>query len=134
MGVEVSPEFNPRVPELVQEAEGKTLAQNLLRIQSFSKKSGIRSITDFLDNRDLPDDVDDFESWAESRTDWYTADEGLQAVESLLKAIRSDAKAAQRWNKGDPDGLETLLFDLDDLARCLRKAVSRGVKFRLGAG
>ncbi|HJZ94775.1 MAG TPA: hypothetical protein VKE40_28170 [Gemmataceae bacterium] len=134
MGVEIYPEFNPPVRGLIYEAEGKAIADNVDRIEAFSKKRKIRPVTDFLDNRDMPDDVDDNEEWSATRTDWYPAAEGLHAVQSLAQAIRSDPKAAERWNMEDPDGLETLLSDLDDLARCLGVAATRGAKFRLGVG
>jgi hypothetical protein len=134
MSVDVHPEFSPPVRGLVFQAEGKSIIYNERRIRTFSKKRGIRPITDYFDNREMPDDVDDVDEWSETRTDWYPADEGLKAVQSLAQAIRSDPKAAERWNKEDPDGLETLLSDLDELARCLREAAKRGGKFRLGAG
>jgi hypothetical protein len=52
----------------------------------------------------------------------------------LAEAIRADPKAEQRWNKEDPDGLETLLDDLDELARCLEQAAAKGAQFRLEIG
>jgi len=134
MSVEIRPEFHPLVSGLVYQAEGKVLANRIRTLYSFCKKRGIRPITDFLDNRDVPEgDVDDGE-WRAARSDWYSPAEGVRAVRALIEAIRSDPKAARRWNKDDPDGLETLLSDLAELARCLEDAASRGVQFRLAIG
>jgi hypothetical protein len=131
MSEEIRPVFRPRVGGLVYEAEGKTLARQIRKIHAFSKKRELRPITDFLDNRDVPEDDFDDDEWQAARSDWHPPAEGVQAVRALLEAIRSDPKAAQRWNRDDPDGLETLLSDLEDLARCLEAATSHGVQFRL---
>jgi hypothetical protein len=126
MGVEVRPEFRPRVPHLIYRAEGKALADYLRPIYKFSKKRGIRSITDFLDNRDHPDEDIDYDEWKAARSDWYAPAEGLQAIQVLVDAIQSDPKVARRW-----EDLETLLDDLQELARCLEGAASHGAQFRL---
>jgi hypothetical protein len=131
MGEEIRPEYHPPVRGLVYEAEGKALADQIRRIYRFSAKRGIRSITDFLDNRDMPEDDFNEDQWNAARGDWHAPSEGLQAIGSLLDAIRADPKAAKHWNKEDPDGLETLLDDLEALANSLEKADARGVKFRL---
>ncbi len=129
MGVEIRPEFNPTVRGLFYQAEGKALADRIRSIHSFSKKHGIRPITDFLDNRDMPEDDIDEDEWQAARSDWYSPAEGLRAVRELIAAIKSDPKVAKRW--GD---METLFDDLDDLARCLREATTHGVLFRLEVG
>jgi len=134
MSVEIRPEFHPPIRGLVYQAEGKALADRIQSIHTFSRKRGIRPITDFLDNRDMPDDdVDPDESEA-ARSDWYSPTEGLQAVRALVQAIQSDSKIAQRWNKDDPDAVETLLDDLEELARCLEVAAAREAQFRLEVG
>src|SRR6267378_857333 len=107
MSVEIQPQFNPPVPGLLYGAEGKALADCLRSIHSFAKKRGLRPITDFLDNRDMPEDDVDDEEWKAARSDWHPPTEGLQAVRALAEAIQADPKAAQRWNKEDPDALET---------------------------
>ena len=134
MSVEIRPVFQPKVPRLVYQAEGKALADCLLKIASFSKKNGLRPITDFLDNRDMP--VDDFDEveWEAARSDWHSTSEGLDAVRALVKAIQVNPKTAQRWNKEDPDALETLRDDLEELARCLELASKQKVQFRLEVG
>jgi hypothetical protein len=122
MGVEIRPVFQPRISGLLYEAEGKAIADALRRIHTFSTKRGLRSITEFLADED------------DATAGWYSAADGLQAVRQLAEAIRADPKAEQRWNKEDPDGLETLLDDLDDLVRCLEKAAAKDAKFRLEVG
>ncbi len=131
MSVELRPEFNPPVRGLVFQAEGKALADQLRRIHSFSTKRGLAPITDFLDNRDVNEDgvVDEEEHGP--RSDWHAPAAGLQAVQALTAAMQADPKASQRWNKEDPDGLETLLADLEELARCLEAAAAQGAQFRL---
>lgn len=132
MSNEIRPEFRPRIRGLVYKAEGKALADCIIRIHSFSKKRGLRPITDFLDNRDVPDDMDFMDDdWRAGRTDWHSPAEGLKAVKALIQAIEADPRASKRWNEDDPDGLETLMDDLQQLAACLEKAVPKGVQFRL---
>jgi hypothetical protein len=134
MGVEVRPEFHPPVSGLVYQAEGKALAKAIRAIHTFSTKRRIRPITEFLDNRDMPEDDTDHDQWEAKRSDWHSPAEGLQAVQALVEAVQSDPRAAERWNRKDPDGLETLLDDLEELAHCLEEASSRGVRFRLEIG
>lgn len=134
MSVEIRPEFHPHVDGLVYQAEGNALADRIRTIHTFSKKRGIRPLTDFLDNRDMPEEDVDDDQWKMARSDWYPAAEGLQAVRVLLQAIQSDPKAAQRWNKEDPDGLETLVSDLEELTRCLEGAACQDAQFRLTIG
>lgn len=122
MGVEVRPLFQPPVRGLLYQSEGKALADALRRIHTFSSKNGLRPITEFMG-----DDEDE-------EAVWYPSAEGVQAVRDLTAAIRADPKADQRWNKDDPDGLETLLDDLDELARCLEQAAAKGSQFRLDIG
>jgi hypothetical protein len=131
MSVEIRPEFKPPIPKLVYQAEGKALADLIRSIHSFSKKKGIRPITDFLDNRDMSDDDFGSDAWKAARNDWYPSSEGLQAVRALVEAIQADPKTTKRWNKEDPDALETLLDDLEELAKCLEAAVAKGSQFRL---
>lgn len=134
MSVEIRPEFRPPLEGLTFAAEGKALADVIHRIHSYSKKQGLRPLTDFLDQRDV-DDVDpDSSEWRAARGDWYPPAEGLAAVQALTRSIESDPKAANRWSKEDPDGLETLLDDLKELARCLEVAAARGAEFRLDLG
>jgi hypothetical protein len=133
MSMEIRPEFQPAVPGLVYGAEGSALADRIRSIHTLSKKRGIRPLTDFLDNRDIGED-DDPDAMAETRTDWYTPAEGLDAVRALIEVLQADPKIGQRWSKEDPDALETVLNDLEELVRCLEKAESRKAKFRLQIG
>jgi hypothetical protein len=127
MSVEIKPKFHPPVPKLFYRAEGKALADQIRQIRSFCKKHGIRPITAFLDDRVMSDD----EEQADAGSVWHQPADGLKAVQALVNAIESDPKSADRWNKEDPDGLETLLDDLGELARCLEVAATHGVQFRL---
>lgn len=122
MGVEIRPVFDPPVRGLLFQSEGKALADALRRIHTFSAKRGLRSITEFMGD---PED---------ETSDWHPAGEGVKVVRELANAIRTDPKAQQRWNKDDPDGLETLLDDLEELARCLDQAAAKGAQFRLEVG
>ena len=126
IGVEIRPQFRPFVPVLTYHAEGKALADRIRSIHTFSKKRGLRPITDFLDNRDVPDDDVDYDEWQAVRSDWHSPAEGLQAVRALIDAIQADPKIAKRW-----DDLEALLDDLQELARCLEGAAAHGARFRL---
>jgi hypothetical protein len=134
MSVEIRPEFEPPGRGPVYQAEGKALADRIRAIHTFCKKRGIRPITDFLDNRDMPEDDLDEDAWKAARRDWYPAAVGLDAVRALMTANRSDAKVMERWNRDDPDAVETLLDDLEQLARCLEAAAAGGVRFRLDVG
>jgi hypothetical protein len=131
MGVEIRPEFHPPVKGLVYQAEGKALADCIRSIHSFSKKRRLRPITDFLDHRDMPEDQDQWDQWKSMRADWHSPEDGLRAVRALAGAIQEDPHVAQRWNREDPEGLEMLLDDIEELTRCLECAVTHGSQFRL---
>lgn len=133
MGVEIRPIFQPPVRGLVYEAEGKVLAQQIQRLHTFCIKQGIRPITDFLPQDDMDEDGD-MPDVVPASSDWHSPADGVTAVRALRNAIAADPKAAERWNKRDPDGLETLLNDLDALASCLEAAATHGVQFRLDIG
>ena len=61
-------------------------------------------------------------------TDWFSADDGLRVVLGLLTAVR---EGSTRDLLSDA---ETVVHDLEELARCLAVAARRGARFRLAAG
>jgi hypothetical protein len=131
VSIEIRLEFQPPIRGIVYQAEGKALASRLRSIHSLSKKRGIPPITDFLVNRGVSEEDAESDEWKAARRDWHPPADGLQAVRALREAIQSDPQIARRWTKDDPDAVETLLDDLDELARCLEAAARKGVQFRL---
>src|SRR5437868_11836039 len=102
MGLELRPVFQPALPGLVYEAEGKAVLDDLDALEEIASGHGIAPLTAFMDVREAPEnfeDDDDFEDepeaylervWGE-RTDWFQARDGLRAVRGLLDALQEDS-------------------------------------------
>jgi hypothetical protein len=139
MGVELRPVFQPAVPRLVYQAEGKALVDDLEMLEAIAAANGTTPLSAFMDPRQPPDDFEpdeDFDGDPETYvdqacgpwTDWFPAGEGLAAVRGLLDALQD---GPTRDGLSDP---ETVVNDLEELARCLEAAAGRQAKFRLDAG
>ena len=139
MGVELRPEFQPRVPGLVYQAEGKALIDDLDVLEGIASGRGIPSVSAFMDPREPPEDFEpdeDFDGDPETYldqacgpwTDWFPADDGLRAVAGLLDALQDDSTSDLLSDA------ETVVDDLEELARCLELAGRHGARFRLAAG
>jgi hypothetical protein len=139
MGVELRPVFQPVLRGLVYQAEGKALVDDLEMLEAIAAAHGTTPLSAFMDPRQPPDDFEpdeDFDGDPETYvdqacgpwTDWFPAGEGLAAVRSLLAALQD---GPTRDALSDP---ETVVNDLEELARCLEAAAGRQVSFRLDAG
>ena len=128
MGVELHPAFNPRNRELLYQAEGKALIDRLRVLRRMAKDRGIAPLSDFMDNREANVHADDFDfdEFQAQWDEWFSPADGLAAVQGLLDAIRSDPHAHKHVKD-----LETVQHDLEELARCLHKALEQGAQFRL---
>src|SRR5262245_28684365 len=136
MGVELRPVFQPALRGLVYQAEGKAVVDDLEALEAIAAEHGITPLSTFMDPRQPPDDFEpdeDFDGDPETYldqacgpwTDWFPAQNGLAAVRGLLDALRDEPTR---------DGLsdaETVVNDLEELARCLEAAAGRQAKFRL---
>src|SRR5262245_24498583 len=124
MGVELHPAFHPRVPGLLFQAEGKALIDRLKALSRLARQRGVAPLTSFMDNRAVPDDdAFDFSSWQAQWEEWLSP---VRTVQELLDAVRSPAPTGKRVKD-----VETVLHDLEELARCLRDAAKHGARFRL---
>ncbi len=75
----------------------------------------------------MPDDADfDFDEWQAHWTEWFSPAEGLQTVRGLLDAVRAVPPTGKRLKDA-----ETVVHDLEELARCLEVAEEKGARFRL---
>lgn len=138
MGVELHPVFQPPVRGLIYRAEGKALIDDLDALERLAAARRQTPLSAFMDPREPPEDFEpdedfdgDPDTFVEEAcgpwTDWFPASEGLAAVRTLLAAL-ADEEA--RETLSDP---ETVLNDLEELARCLEAAANRKSKFRLEA-
>lgn len=139
MGVELWPEFRPTLSGLVYRAEGKAVIDDLEALEELAAERGLTPLRTFMDPRQPPDDFEpdaDFDGDPETyvdqacgpRTDWHPAGDGLTAVRALLDALRDEEASAALSDA------ETVLHDLEELARCLQVAAGRKAQFRLAAG
>lgn len=139
MGVELRPAFQPVLSGVVYQAEGKALIDDLEALEELASELGITPLSAFMDHREPPDDFEpgeDFDGDPETYvdqacgpwTDWFLAADGLAAVRGLLDAVQTDV------GRDRLSDAETVVHDLEELARCLEVAVSRKAKFRLAAG
>lgn len=139
MGVELRPAFQPALPGLVYRAEGKALIDDLEVLEEIAAEHGLTPLSAFMDPRQPPEDFEpgeDFDGDPETYVDracgpwadWFPVQDGLRSVRGLLDALR-DGSTVDRLTDA-----EALVYDLEELARCLENAVSRRAKFRLEAG
>ena len=139
MGVELRPVFRPVLSGLVYQAEGKAVVDDLEALEKIASEHGITPLSAFLDPRQPPENFEpdeDFDGDPETYldqacgpwTDWFPAPDGLRTVRGLLDALQN---CSTRDRLSDA---ETVIFDLEELERCLKVAVSRPAKFRLAAG
>jgi hypothetical protein len=136
MGVERHPQFQPPIRGLIFQAEGKALIDDLERLEEIAAEYGLTPLSAFMDPREAPEDFEpdeDFDGDPETYldqacgpwTDWFAAQDGLTAVRGLLKAVQC------RSVQDSLSDAETVVFDLEELARCLERAVRRKARFRL---
>jgi hypothetical protein len=125
MGVELRPVFQPTLADVAYRSEGKALVDDLETLEDIAAEHGITPLSAFMESSG-----EDFEAGDDLDGDrtWFSAEDGMCAVRSLLEALE---------NRSTQDLLsdaETILNDLEELARCLEAAVSRKAKFRLAVG
>jgi hypothetical protein len=139
MGVELRPVFRPAVPGLVYQAEGKAVIDDLEALEEIASERGLTPLSAFMDPREPPEDFEpdegfdgDPETYLDQAcgpwNDWFPARDGLRAVRGLLEALRDEE------TQDSLSDAETVVHDLQELARCLEAAVSRKTRFRLEAG
>lgn len=139
MGVELQPVFQPPLKGVVYQAEGKAVIDDLEALEALAAGRGLSPLSAFMDPRQPADDFEpdeDFDGDPETYvdqacgpwTDWFPAGEGLRAVRGLLAALQD------RSAQDELSDAETVIDDLEQLARCLEVAEQRGAKFRLAAG
>jgi hypothetical protein len=139
MGVELRPVFQPLLSGLVYQAEGKAVVDDLDALEAIAAEHRITPLSAFMDPRQPPEDFEpdeDFDGDPETYldqacgpwTDWFPALEGWRSVRGLLDALQ-DSMTRDRLSDG-----ETVVDDLEELARCLEVAVRRKARFRFAVG
>ncbi len=109
--------------------EGKVLARNFDKLNLIAKGLRIKSLAEYfsMDAQEAEAVYEDFgDDGAEGlslQTEWFSAQEGLISVRSLLKYLSSDSSSV--------DGLEELKLSLQQLEQALSLAAPAGIPFYL---
>src|SRR5437879_12209380 len=120
MGVELRPVFQPALPGLVCQAEGKAVVDDLEALEGLAAERGITPLSAFMDPREPPEDFEpdeDFDGDPDTYvdlacgpwTDWFPAQRGLTAARRLLRAVQEPSLQEQLSD------VETVLVDLEAL-------------------
>jgi hypothetical protein len=139
MGVELRPVFQPTVPGPVYWAEGKALVDDLETLEEIAAEHGLTPFSPFMDLRQPPDNLEsdeDFDDDPEPHvdlacdpwTDWFPVRDGLRTVRGLFDILQDDS------TRDRLSDTETVVNDLEELARCLEVAVRRKAQFSLAVG
>jgi hypothetical protein len=130
MGLSVVLVFERSFPTPPRVTNGELLAESFGPLDDIAHAVGLRPMSSFGDNRDVPQD---FEGPPEALnellgpcTDWYDAGIGASALLAIGDAITSRPDVAQ-----DLEDPLRLAAELGDLARLLETAAAHGVRFRL---
>ena len=117
-------------PDLDVFVNGKSLAKAQPELDAMAKTIGVLSLGDFIsadeDSRaflieETGIDPDQIEGLA--TTKWFSADDGLKTVMSLLQAIQK--------NSGSFKNSERVLADLEEFRVVLQKIAERGLRWHL---
>lgn len=123
MGIGIYPVFLPDVPNASFLGDGKLLAAEFQRLDDIARAADVRPFTSFGDNRPVPEDFDgdpdELEDLLGEWDEWFSPADGLHTLDALIAALASD-----------PDA-DDLLYEVNELARCLRVAAAAGAQFRL---
>lgn len=123
MGVVLWPMFNPEVPSIDVQLEGKALAGSVPFLDDLARLLNVRTISSFMDNRPPPDgagepppigdpaklgQLDDWiagfeaaEAEREERepwSEWFPAADGAETMHALARRLESRVDAVQpKW-------------------------------------
>jgi hypothetical protein len=119
MGVEFYPVFKPRVAAAEFANDGKLLLAEHQTLDAIASDLGVNPFTAFCDNRDVPDDfdgdtdadADDLEELLGDWDEWFSIENGLKTIDSLITAIEGDTEIASRF-----ESAEYILEDLKELS------------------
>ncbi|TWT87795.1 hypothetical protein [Stieleria varia] len=129
MGAEVYPVFHPRVPAASFDADGKLLLREHAALDSIARELSLTPFTAFGDNRDVPEDFDgdpdELDEILGEWDEWFSIDDGLETIDGMIAAIKTDPKMAGRFE--EPDCICSVL---ESLANCLRIARNEYAQFR----
>jgi hypothetical protein len=109
---------------------GRSLARNSLHLDEIATSLGIQPLGSFLScsaeqAADLMEgDPEASEKMKGFKEEWFTASEGLEAVQRLLDHLRKEPTAlpSLEW-------LDAVLLDLEAATRILETAETHGVRF-----
>ena len=128
MGLGIWPVFKPRTgihPQL----DGKLLLDESESLDRLSSTLGVKTMTSFADNREVPagfdGDEDALESLLGPWEEWFEPGNALPTFAALIGALQRPEVAAKF------DDVDGLLYELRDAERCLLLASQTGARFRL---
>ena len=130
MSLGIYPVFRPKLARTRLKWLGEALAMNLEPLDAIARLAKLTPVTTFADNRPVPKDFDgDPDELAEilgEWTEWFDAAEGQAAIQALVDHLKANPEAAARL--AEVDGV---VAELEEIARVLAIATTKGVKFRL---
>ena len=128
MTVGFVPAFEPKIPAPF-EGDGAALFHHAALLDEIAEARGLPPLTSFADDREAPPDFDGHpEELAEAVgpwTAWFSATDGLRAVEGLLEALEDPSLGARVAY------LDNVVADLRALEEVLLVAKKRRARFRL---
>ena len=129
MGMILFPVFDAPM-SISSETTCEFLAAFLEELDAAADRLGLVRITEFADNRPIPEDFDgdpaDLQEVMGPCDDWFDAADGQRAVSALAYALQANPADFEL-----DDAREGVEHELRDLAEVQEKAASEGIRFRL---
>jgi hypothetical protein len=124
------PVVRPELQDVKFETGGEVLFANYEALDKIARTAKLTSLMNFADNRPVPEDFDgdpdELDEVMGEWTEWFDPVKGRVAMQALADYIKSNSKAAKRFD--DP---QYVVNELQDIARILVAAEKKGAKFRL---
>ena len=123
------PIFDGGMPSIRNRTTGEFLAGELDALEAAAEVLGVQPLSAFGDSRSVPGDFvgdpDELNEAMGPSTDWFDPSECAESCMRLADAIAADSGAFSVDAPGDVER------ELRDLARVLKSAGERGLRFRL---
>lgn len=130
MGLVVYPVFRTPGASASRRTTGEFLAREFAELDRIACEYGLKGITDFADQRPVPEDFDgppwELEELIGPCEDWFSAADGQAAFLRLASLIRAHSAVADRLKSPD-----AVIEELEDLAQIVGEASESGSEFRL---
>ena len=127
MGIGIFPAFNPPLPDVGLQSDGKFLEKMLYTLDRLAASNRVSPLSAYMDHHepDPEDDLFDLDEFMAGWDEWFPAADGLQTVDGLLASLSPSAVG------GSDEIVADLRKQLLDLRRCLSVAAERGSRFRI---